>query len=85
MQLRSIARSIVLAGIAVGAIGASQAAKVPVDIIGSLKAAGRFNTLLSLIETAGMTAKLKGTGPFTIFAPTDSAFAALPPAKLGVL
>lgn len=67
----------------------SSTPRVPVraagDIIASLKASGKFTTLLSLIETAGMTAKLQGKGPFTLFAPTDSAFAALPPAKLGVL
>jgi uncharacterized surface protein with fasciclin (FAS1) repeats len=85
MQLRSVARSAMLAAITVGAVGASRPVAVPTNIIGSLKAAGKFNTLLSLIETAGMTAKLQTAGPFTIFAPTDSAFAALPPAKLGVL
>jgi uncharacterized surface protein with fasciclin (FAS1) repeats len=55
------------------------------DVVATLKAAGKFSTLLSLIETAGLTATLQGKGPFTVFAPTDSAFAALPPAKLGVL
>jgi uncharacterized surface protein with fasciclin (FAS1) repeats len=91
MRIPGIAKAVTV-GLLVAASGApvlSATPKEPTrpagDIIASLKSAGRFTTLLSLIETAGMTATLQGTGPFTLFAPTDSAFAALPPAKLGVL
>jgi len=49
------------------------------DILGTLKAAGNFSTFLQLIDKAGLTAQLQGTGPFTVFAPTDEAFAKLNP------
>jgi uncharacterized surface protein with fasciclin (FAS1) repeats len=48
------------------------------DIIETAKAAGSFNTLAKAIEAAGLTETLKGEGPFTVFAPTDEAFAKLP-------
>ena len=48
------------------------------DIVDTAKSAGSFNTLLAAIEAAGLTETLKGKGPFTVFAPTDEAFAKLP-------
>jgi len=47
-------------------------------ILETAQAAGKFNTLLTAVEAAGLTDALSGEGPFTIFAPTDEAFAALP-------
>ncbi|MED5411876.1 MAG: fasciclin domain-containing protein, partial [Pseudomonadota bacterium] len=41
-------------------------------------AAGQFNTLVAAVQAAGLVDVLKGDGPFTVFAPTDDAFAALP-------
>src|SRR5437588_12936593 len=41
--------------------------------------AGHFNTLVAAVKAAGLVDTLKGTGPFTVFAPTDEAFAKLPP------
>ena len=41
-------------------------------------AAGSFNTLVAAVKAAGLVDTLKGTGPFTVFAPTDEAFAKLP-------
>lgn len=55
------------------------------DIIETARQAGNFNTLISLIETAGLTETLKGAGPFTVFAPTDEAFAKLPASALADL
>lgn len=52
------------------------------DIIETAKAAGSFNTLAKAIEAAGLTETLKGEGPFTVFAPTDEAFAKLPKGTL---
>ncbi|WP_298859696.1 fasciclin domain-containing protein [uncultured Sulfitobacter sp.] len=48
------------------------------DIVDTAAAAGDFGTLLAAAEAAGLVETLKGEGPFTIFAPTDAAFAALP-------
>ncbi len=47
-------------------------------IIDTARAAGGFDTLLAAVDAAGLTETLKGDGPFTVFAPTDAAFAALP-------
>jgi uncharacterized surface protein with fasciclin (FAS1) repeats/nucleoid-associated protein YgaU len=49
-----------------------------VDIVASLRANGGFDTLLDALTAANLTDALEGAGPFTIFAPTDTAFAALP-------
>ncbi|MCX5967896.1 MAG: fasciclin domain-containing protein [Cyanobacteria bacterium] len=47
-------------------------------ILETARAAGCFATLLTAVEVAGLTAALEGPGPFTVFAPVDEAFAALP-------
>jgi uncharacterized surface protein with fasciclin (FAS1) repeats len=44
--------------------------------------AGQFNTLVTALKAAGLVDALKGPGPFTVFAPTDRAFAKLPPGTL---
>jgi len=60
-------------------IAAGSAVAAPqADIVDTAKSAGSFNTLLAAIEAAGLTETLKGKGPFTVFAPTDEAFAKLP-------
>ena len=48
------------------------------DIVETAEANGNFTTLLAAAEAAGLVETLKGEGPFTVFAPTDEAFAALP-------
>ncbi len=48
------------------------------DIVDTAVAAGTFNTLAAALTAAGLIETLKGEGPFTVFAPTDAAFAALP-------
>jgi len=48
------------------------------SILETAEAAGNFNTLLTAVKAAGLTDALSGEGPFTVFAPTDEAFAALP-------
>ena len=48
------------------------------DIVDTAASAGSFGTLLAAAEAAGLVDTLKGEGPFTVFAPTDEAFAALP-------
>ncbi|MCW5752689.1 MAG: fasciclin domain-containing protein [Alphaproteobacteria bacterium] len=48
------------------------------DIVDTAVGAGKFNTLVAAVKAAGLVETLKGTGPFTVFAPTDEAFAKLP-------
>lgn len=48
------------------------------DIVDTAIAAGSFETLVAAVQAAGLVDILKGEGPFTVFAPTDEAFAALP-------
>ena len=48
------------------------------DIVDTAVEAGSFGTLVAAVEAAGLVDTLKGDGPFTVFAPTDEAFAALP-------
>lgn len=48
------------------------------DIVDTAVGAGSFTTLVAAVEAAGLVETLKGEGPFTVFAPTDDAFAKLP-------
>ncbi len=63
---------------------AEMAAEVPVvevaanDIVAVAVGAGSFNTLVAAVKAAGLVETLQGAGPFTVFAPTDEAFAKLP-------
>lgn len=52
------------------------------DIVDTAVAAGQFNTLAKALQAAGLVDTLKGKGPFTVFAPTDEAFAKLPAGAL---
>ena len=55
------------------------------DIVDTAVSAGQFNTLAKALTEAGLVETLKGKGPFTVFAPTDEAFAKLPPGTLEAL
>ena len=65
----------VIAALPFALIGATSSA---LDIVDTAVSAGQFNTLVAAVEAADLVATLKGDGPFTVFAPTDEAFAALP-------
>ena len=73
MKLRSLlfAAAITLGG-SVSAFAAEK------DVVDTAIEAGQFETLAAALGAAGLVATLKGTGPFTVFAPTDEAFAKLP-------
>lgn len=55
------------------------------DIVDTAIEAGSFNTLVTAVEAAGLVETLKGEGPFTVFAPTDAAFAKLPEGTIEAL
>ena len=65
------------AGVAFGAVAQ--------DIVDVAAKAGNFNTLVTAVKAADLVDTLKGPGPFTVFAPTDDAFAKVPKAKLDAL
>ncbi len=70
---------LVLGACASGSANEQQAASAPqTDIVDTAVSAGQFNTLVAAVQAADLVDTLKGDGPFTVFAPTDEAFAALP-------
>lgn len=60
------------------ALGVLSMSAFGADIVDTAVAAGSFNTLVAAVKAAGLVDTLKGPGPFTVFAPTDDAFAKLP-------
>lgn len=64
--------------LAAAAVIATPAVAQTQDIVDTAVSAGSFNTLAAALTAAGLVDTLKGPGPFTVFAPTDAAFAALP-------
>ncbi len=71
-------RTTALALAAAAAVATTAFASNKADIVDTAADAGNFSTLLAAAEAAGLVETLKGEGPFTVFAPTDAAFAALP-------
>ena len=77
--LRTLAlAAAVFAAPAVASAQGSPAAKPTKDIVGVAIEAGSFKTLVAALQAAGLVETLQGKGPFTVFAPTDAAFAKLP-------
>ncbi len=82
-MIKFVARTLAVIA-TVGVISATQpaAASGPAkpgrDIVETAVAAGSFETLVAAVQAAGLVETLQGEGPFTVFAPTDEAFAALP-------
>ena len=60
------------------ALALSMSVAKAADIVDTASAAGSFKTLVTAVKAAGLVDTLKGKGPFTVFAPTDEAFAKLP-------
>jgi uncharacterized surface protein with fasciclin (FAS1) repeats len=76
---------LVAAALSLAAAPMAQAGHHEKDIVDTAVAAGDFNTLATALEAAGLIETLKGDGPFTVFAPTDEAFAKIPQADLKAL
>ena len=74
-------KSIIAAALAITAAFSAQAK----DIVDTAVGAGNFKTLAAALTAAGLIDTLKGPGPFTVFAPTDAAFAKIPKADLDAL
>jgi uncharacterized surface protein with fasciclin (FAS1) repeats len=74
--IRILAASALLA--TSGFLGVAQAEPKGKDIVAVASGAGSFNTLVAAVKAAGLVETLQGAGPFTVFAPTDEAFAKLP-------
>lgn len=81
-NLRWTAAVLVVVLVSGTGVGAAQANK---DIVETAQAAGTFKTLLTAATKAGLVDTLKGDGPFTVFAPTDEAFAKVPKETLNAL
>ena len=75
----AVAAALVLAPAAV------EAQAAPKDIVATAAEAGTFQTLLAAAKAAGLVETLQGPGPFTVFAPTDAAFAKLPAGTVDAL
>ncbi len=71
-------RTTLLATAATLAFATATIAGAKKDIVDTAVNAGSFETLVAAVQAAGLVDTLKGDGPFTVFAPTDEAFAALP-------
>ena len=74
-------KSLIALALSAAAIAPAWAA----DIVDTAVAAGSFKTLATALTAAGLVDTLKGPGPFTVFAPTDAAFAKIPKAQLDAL
>ena len=59
--------------------------KTPMNIVQIASTSGNFNTLVAAVKAAGLAETLQGNGPFTVFAPTDAAFAKLPAGTVDAL
>ena len=76
--MKMVKRMMVAAGLAAAVMIAAPAQAQNRDIVDTAVAAGQFKTLAAALKAAGLIDTLKGAGPFTVFAPTDEAFAKLP-------
>ncbi len=82
VRLIPIAAALAVLGVHLSAGAPAGAPGSATDIVSTAVAAGQFNTLAKALKAAGLVDTLKGPGPFTVFAPTDEAFAKLPAGTL---
>ena len=87
-MVRTIKTFAVLAAgllLAVPGTASSQTSAPTMNIVETAISAGSFNTLVAAVKAAGLVETLSGEGPFTVFAPTDEAFAQIPADQLNAL
>jgi transforming growth factor-beta-induced protein len=77
-QFRKLFQIVVVLALALSLVPVQPALAQDADIVDTAVAAGSFNTLVTAVQAAGLVDTLKSEGPFTVFAPTDEAFAKLP-------
>ncbi len=70
--------ALALSALALSPVQAAEKCAASGDLVAVASGAGSFNTLVAAVKAAGLVETLQGKGPFTIFAPTDEAFAKLP-------
>jgi uncharacterized surface protein with fasciclin (FAS1) repeats len=85
MKKFAIAATVLALVVAPAFAGDYSKKKAQKDIVDTAVAAGSFDTLVTAVKAAGLVETLKGDGPFTVFAPTDEAFAKLPEGTLDAL
>jgi uncharacterized surface protein with fasciclin (FAS1) repeats len=87
--LRALAAGVLgvalVAGSSVGIAGAGEAPKKPASVVAVAKSSDDFSTLVEAVVTAELVKTLKSKGPFTVFAPTNDAFAKIPASDLEAL
>jgi len=89
IKFTAIALAAILSAVAIPALAQVMVGGAPMysnkDIIDNAVNSKDHTTLVAAVKAAGLVPTLKGTGPFTVFAPTDAAFAALPAGTVGTL
>jgi uncharacterized surface protein with fasciclin (FAS1) repeats len=83
--MKFITKAAAAAAFALMSVGAQAGSTATKDIVDTAVDAGSFKTLATALQAAGLVDTLKGAGPFTVFAPTDAAFAKIPKADLDAL
>jgi uncharacterized surface protein with fasciclin (FAS1) repeats len=83
MKFQSVVAAAAVALVSIGAQATGNASAK--DIVDTAVEAGSFKTLAAALQAADLVSTLKGEGPFTVFAPTDAAFAKIPKADLDAL
>jgi len=87
-RIHALFALLVVAAVAAAAVGSTASAgttRTQADIVGTAVAAGDFTTLAKLLKRAGLVSTLRQAGPYTVFAPTDAAFAKVPKKTLNAL
>ena len=83
--MRCRTHCIAVVAVLLASLGTQPTRAASKDIVDTAVAAGSFKTLAAALEAADLIGALKGDGPFTVFAPTDEAFAALPDGTVATL